>query len=231
MQETGSRASTALAALGAGWAEALAPCAGELTAYGGFLRSERAAGQTVYPPGPAILRAFVLTPFEAVRVVLLGQDPYHGPGQAMGLSFSVPPGVAVPASLRNIFRELASDVGVEAPRNGDLTPWAERGVLLLNSALTVRAGQAGSHRGKGSEAITRGAVRALGERDDPCVWILWGRHAQDLAAGLPGRHPTIASVHPSPLAASGGFFGSRPFSRANAALERLGREPIDWSLP
>ena len=230
MAATSERAAEAIASLGAGWAAALAPCADELATYGTFLRSERAAGHTVFPPSNSILRAFELTAFDDVRVVILGQDPYHGPGQAMGLSFSVPKGVAVPASLRNIFRELASDVGVPAPSDGDLTPWAERGVLLLNSALTVRAGQAGSHRGRGSEAITRRAVDALGERPEPVVWILWGRHAQELARGLPERHPTISSVHPSPLAASGGFFGSRPFSRANAELELLGRKPINWSL-
>ena len=201
---------------------------------GGWLCAEEAAGKTVYPPRGARLRAFELTPLEAVKVVILGQDPYHGPGQAMGLCFAVPGGVAVPPSLANIFKELAADCGIPPPGHGDLSGWARQGVLLLNTCLTVEGGKAGSHAGRGWEAITDAAVAAVAERAEPCVFILWGAHAQAKAARVPalegGRHLVIRSPHPSPLSAHRGFFGSRPFSRTNAFLEAHGRGAIDWTV-
>ena len=202
---------------------------------GGWLRGERDAGKVIYPPEGCRLRALELTPLPQVKVVILGQDPYHGPGQAMGLSFSVPQGVPHPPSLRNIYKELADDCGIAVPASGDLTPWARQGVLLLNNTLTVEAGQAGSHAGRGWDAITDACVAAVAQRGEPAVFILWGSHAQKKAsriAGLetPSRHLVIRSPHPSPLSAHRGFFGSKPFSRANAFLEQGGREPIDWSL-
>ena len=221
----------ALTALGPGWATALAPVSEQLARMGEFLRAERAAGHEFYPPGPLILNAFARTPLERVRVAILGQDPYHGRGQAMGLSFSVPRGVPLPPSLRNIFQELVDDLGVPRPTSGDLTPWAERGVLLLNATLTVGAGRAGSHRGRGWEQVTQRAVEAVSEREGIVCWILWGRDAQSLRPLIDERHPVIASPHPSPYSAAAGFFGSRPFSRANAHLVEHGLEPIDWTLP
>ena len=202
---------------------------------GGWLRAEAEAGKTIFPPEGCRLRALELTPLDKVKVVILGQDPYHGPGQAMGLCFSVPDGVQPPPSLRNIFRELADDCGIAAPSTGDLTPWAERGVLLLNNSLTVEAGQAGSHAGRGWDAITDACVAAVAERAEPSVFILWGSHAQKKASRIaelnePTRHCVIRSPHPSPLSAHRGFFGSRPFSRANAFLEACGRGAIDWGL-
>ncbi len=202
---------------------------------GGFLQAEEAAGKAVYPPRGCRLRALELTPLDAVKVVILGQDPYHGPGQAMGLSFSVPDGVKHPPSLRNIFKELADDCGIAPPASGDLTPWAQRGVLLLNNSLTVEAGQAGSHAGRGWDAITDACVAAVAQRSEPSVFILWGSHAQAKASrieqlGATSRHCVIRSVHPSPLSAHRGFFGSKPFSRANAFLEETGRGAIDWRL-
>ena len=201
---------------------------------GGWLRAEEAAGRTIYPPRGQRLRALALTPLDAVKVVILGQDPYHGPGQAMGLSFSVPHGVPPPPSLANIYKELAADCGIERPAHGDLSGWAKQGVLLLNASLTVEAGKAGSHAGRGWEAVTDACVAAVAERDAPAAFILWGSHAQAKAARLPalagGRHCLIRSPHPSPLSAHRGFFGSRPFSRANAFLEAHGRTPIDWRL-
>ncbi len=182
------------------------------------------------PPGPDILRAFG-TPLADVRVLIVGQDPYPTPGHAMGLSFSVSPSVRpLPRSLTNIFRELQADLGCPPPSCGDLRPWAERGVLMLNRVLTVRPGQPGSHRGHGWEEVTEVAIRALVSRDTPLVAILWGRDAQGCAPLLGGT-PTIASAHPSPMSADRGFFGSRPFSRANAALVAQGADPIDWTLP
>ncbi len=213
-----------------GWAAALAPVADDIARMGEFLRTEVAEGRGYLPAGENVLRAFA-RPLDAVRVLIVGQDPYPTPGHAVGLSFSVDPDVRpVPRSLQNIYAELASDLGVARPTSGDLSPWADRGVLLLNRVLTVSPGRPGSHRGKGWEAVTAQAIRALVERPQPLVAILWGRDAQSLAPML-GATPVVASVHPSPLSASGGFFGSRPFSRVNALLVDQGAEPIDWSLP
>lgn len=201
---------------------------------GGWLCAEEAAGRTVYPPRGSRLRALELTPLDSVKVVILGQDPYHGPGQAMGLCFSVPQGVPAPPSLANIYKELAADCGIERPAHGDLSGWARQGVLLLNTCLTVEAGKAGSHAGRGWEAITDACVAAVAARDTPTVFILWGSHAQAKAARIPrladGPHCVIRSPHPSPLSAHRGYFGSRPFSRANAFLENHGLTPIDWRL-
>lgn len=198
---------------------------------GDFLRAELAAGRPYLPAGDAVLRAFRSPPFEDVRVLIVGQDPYPTPGHPMGLCFSVQPHVGtLPRSLENVFTELMDDVGVPRPVNGDLTPWTEHGVMLLNRVLTVRPGAPASHRGKGWEAVTDQAIRALVERDSPLVAILWGRDAQSLKPLL-GRVPVIASAHPSPLSASRGFFGSRPFSRANELLVSHGAQPVDWSLP
>ena len=201
-------------------------------ALGGWLQAEEAAGKAIYPPRGQRLRALELTAPEDAKVVILGQDPYHGPGQAMGLSFSVPEGVRIPPSLRNIYTELESDLGIDRPGHGDLTRWAERGVLLLNNTLTVEDGKAGSHAGKGWDAITDACVAAVAAQDAPSVFLLWGSHAQKKAARIPGlsdgRHLVIESPHPSPLSARRGFFGSRPFSRANAFLDAKGRGGIDW---
>jgi len=196
---------------------------------GDFLRAEVAAGRTYLPAGSNVLRAFT-QPLDDVRVLIVGQDPYPTPGHAIGLSFSVAPGVAPPRSLINIFRELCDDLGVKRPTSGDLTPWAERGVLLLNRVLTVQPGNSGSHRRKGWEEVTDQAIRALVDRDEPLVAILWGKDAQTLKPMLIDV-PTVESVHPSPMSADRGFFGSKPFSRVNAELEELGADPIDWSLP
>ena len=201
---------------------------------GGFLSAEEAVGKTIYPPRGMRLKALELTPLDRVKVVILGQDPYHGAGQAMGLSFSVPPGVKVPPSLVNIYKEREADLGLPRPAHGDLSPWARQGVLLLNNALTVEAGQAGSHAKRGWEVITDACVAAVAARSDPSVFILWGGHAQAKAGRIEHlrdpRHCVIESPHPSPLSARRGFFGSRPFSQANAFLERTGRGAIDWSL-
>jgi len=214
----------------AGWAQALAPVAGQISAMGDFLRAELAAGRRYLPAGNRVLRAFE-QPFSAVRVLIVGQDPYPTPGNPVGLSFSVAPDVRrLPPSLINIFREYTADLGYPAPATGDLSPWSERGVLLLNRVLTVQPGRPGSHRGKGWEEVTDQAIRALAARDVPLVAILWGRDARNLAPLLDGI-PLIESAHPSPNSADRGFFGSRPFSRASALLERQGAEPIDWKLP
>lgn len=217
------------------WRAALEPAlaASGARRLGGWLRAEEDGGKTIFPPRGQRLAALELTPLDDVRVVILGQDPYHGPGQAHGLAFSVPGGVALPPSLRNIYKELASDLGVPVPRGGDLTHWARQGVLLLNNALTVECGLAGSHQGKGWEAITDAAVAAVAARPDPSVFILWGSHAQGKAARIPelgpaSRHCIIRSPHPSPLSAHRGFFGSRPFSRANAFLAAHGRDIVNW---
>jgi len=208
-----------------GWAAALAPVAPNIAAMGDYLR-----GHGPYlPAGENVLRAFSY-PFDAVKVLIVGQDPYPTPGHPIGLSFAVERHVRpVPRSLANIYRELHDDLGVPVALHGDLTPWAEHGVMLLNRVLTVRPGETGSHRGKGWEAVTEAAIRALVARDRPLVAILWGRDAQSLEPML-GATPVIASAHPSPLSASRGFFGSRPFSRANAILSSLGASPVDWSL-
>jgi uracil-DNA glycosylase len=213
----------------AGWAAALGPVAPQVAALGDFLRAEVAAGRPYLPAGENLLRAFTY-PLDQVRVLIVGQDPYPTPGHPIGLSFAVERHVRpVPRSLQNIYKELQSDLGIEPPAHGDLTGWAEHGVMLLNRVLTVGVGASGSHRGKGWEAVTEAAIRALVARDRPLVAILWGRDAQSLQPML-GATPVIASVHPSPLSASGGFFGSKPFSRANEILGSLGAEPVDWSL-
>jgi uracil-DNA glycosylase len=220
-----------------GWADALEPVAGRIAAMGDFLRAEVAAGRRYLPAGENVLRAFK-QPFAAVRVLIVGQDPYPTPGHAVGLAFSVAPGVRpLPASLVNIFREYSDDLGFPTPATGDLTPWSERGVLLLNRVLTVQPGKPGSHRGKGWEEVTEQAIRALAARKsagrvagEPLVAILWGRDARTLVPLLEGI-PAIESAHPSPYSAANGFFGSRPFSRANHLLEQEGAGPVDWKLP
>ncbi len=200
---------------------------------GGWLRGEEDSGKAIYPPRGSRLKALELTPLETVKVVILGQDPYHGPGQAMGLSFAVPDGVKVPPSLLNIYKELEADLGIPRPAHGDLSKWARQGVLLLNNTLTVEGGLAGSHAGRGWDAVTDACVAAVAARAAPSVFILWGSHAQAKARRIGGlrdpRHCVIESPHPSPLSAHRGFFGSRPFSRANAFLEAAGRASIDWN--
>ena len=213
----------------AGWAQALEPVAGQISAMGEFLRAEIAAGRRYLPAGQHILRAFN-QPFADVRVLIVGQDPYPTPGHPIGLCFAVERDVRpIPRSLQNIYRELRDDLGVEPPEHGDLTAWAEHGVLLLNRCLTVAPGMSAAHRGKGWEAVTDQAIRALVARGTPLVAILWGRDAQTLRPLL-GTVPVIESAHPSPMSADRGFFGSRPFSRANALLAAQGAEPVDWSL-
>ena len=200
-----------------------------------FLSAQEAAGKAIYPPRGSRLKALELTPLEKVKVVILGQDPYHGPGQAMGLAFSVPQGVKLPPSLRNIYKELASDLGLAMPTHGDLTKWAKEGVLLLNTTLTVEEGKAGSHAGRGWDEVTDACIAAVAAREEPAVFILWGSHAQAKAKRIPalqsGRHLVIESPHPSPLSAYRGFFGSRPFSRANQFLQASGLGPVDWTIP
>jgi uracil-DNA glycosylase len=215
-----------------GWATALEPVADQVAQMGEFLRSEIAAGRQYLPAGPNVLRAFTY-PFDDVRVLIVGQDPYPTPGHAVGLSFSVAPEVRpLPRSLSNIFDEYTADLGHPRPTCGDLTPWAQRGVLLLNRVLTVRPGNAASHRGKGWEAVTECAIRALVAREQPMVAILWGRDASTLKPMLAeSQCVAIESPHPSPLSASRGFFGSRPFSHANDLLAGMGADPIDWRLP
>jgi len=211
------------------WAVALEPVGRQVARMGEFLRAEIDAGRGYLPPGPDVLRAFTF-PMAQVKVLIVGQDPYPTPGHAMGLSFSVAPGVRpLPRSLANIVAEYGADLGYPAPASGDLTAWAQRGVLLLNRVLTVRAGAPASHRGKGWEEVTECAIRALVARDQPLVAILWGRDAATLTPMLTGC-PVIASAHPSPLSANRGFFGSRPFSRANELLAAAGAEPVDWRL-
>jgi uracil-DNA glycosylase len=213
-----------------GWAKALEPVTDRIAELGDFLREEQAAGRRFLPAGEHVLRAFQ-RPFADVRVLIVGQDPYPTPGHAVGLSFSVAPDVRpVPRSLANIYTEYMEDLGLPGPSNGDLSPWADQGVLLLNRALTVQAGAANSHQGKGWEEVTEQAIRALAARGGPLVAILWGRNARNLKPLLGGM-PCIESAHPSPLSARNGFFGSRPFSRANAMLVEQGAEPVDWRLP
>ena len=199
---------------------------------GEFLRAEIAAGRRYLPAGPNVLRAFTF-PFDQVRVLIVGQDPYPTPGHAVGLSFSVAADVRpLPRSLENIFSEYGTDLGYPPPATGDLTPWSDRGVMLLNRVLTVRPGNPASHRGKGWEAVTECAIRALVAREQPLVAVLWGRDASTLKPMLDGAEcVAIESPHPSPLSASRGFFGSRPFSRANELLEKMGAAPVDWRLP
>ena len=206
---------------------------------GGWLKAEEAAGKQVYPPRGQRLAALALTPLDAVRCVILGQDPYHGPGQAHGLAFSVQDGVKVPPSLVNIYKELEADCGIPRAATGDLTPWARQGVLLLNNTLTVEAGQAGSHAGRGWDAVTDACVAAVAASEAPTVFILWGSHAKKKASRVPalaralagsGHHLVLTSAHPSPLSAHNGFFGSRPFSQTNAFLEERGRGSIDWRV-
>ncbi|MCX4631376.1 MULTISPECIES: uracil-DNA glycosylase [unclassified Streptomyces] len=213
-----------------GWARALEPVAAQIAVMGDFLRAEIAAGRTYLPAGANVLRAFQ-QPFDEVKVLIVGQDPYPTPGHAMGLSFSVAPDVSPwPPSLDNIFRELYADLGVPRPANGDLTPWTRQGVLLLNRALTTAPRKTGGHRGKGWEAVTEQAIRALAARGKPLVSVLWGRDARNLRPLL-GELPAVESVHPSPMSAANGFFGSRPFSRTNDLLVRQGAQPVDWRLP
>lgn len=212
------------------WAEALAPVDGDIARMGAFLREEIAAGHGYLPAGDHILRAFQ-RPLAEVKVLVVGQDPYPTPGHPVGLSFSVAADVRpLPPSLVNIFKELIDDLGVAPPACGDLTPWADAGVLLLNRSLTVSPGRANSHRGKGWEPVTECAIRALADRGGPLAAILWGRDAQTLKPML-APVPWVESAHPSPLSAHRGFLGSRPFSRVNALLEEQGGTPVDWRLP
>ncbi|WP_427885347.1 uracil-DNA glycosylase [Kribbella sp. GL6] len=212
------------------WAEALAPVEGTVAQMGEFLRGEITAGRAYLPAGENVLRAFH-RPLAQVKVLVVGQDPYPTPGHPVGLSFSVAPDVRpIPRSLQNIYRELMADVGVAAPSNGDLTPWADQGVLMLNRVLTVQPGKSGAHRGKGWESVTEQAIHALVNRGGPLVAILWGRDAQTLKPML-GSTPYVESAHPSPMSADRGFFGSRPFSRVNALLAEQGSAPVDWRLP
>ncbi|MBX3103023.1 MAG: uracil-DNA glycosylase [Bacteroidetes bacterium] len=197
-----------------------------------FLKAEKAARKQIYPPGALIFNAFAQTPYAEVRCVMLGQDPYHGPGQAHGLCFSVPPGVPPPPSLVNIFKELHTDLGLDIPPHGDLTPWARQGVLLLNATLTVEAHQAGSHQNRGWETFTDAVIQALNDRPGPpIVFILWGSYAQRKGALVDRRrHAVLQAPHPSPLSAHRGFLGSRPFSQTNRLLQQSGQSPISWSL-
>lgn len=215
------------------WAEALAPVEDDVHRMGEFLRAELEAGRPYLPAGQHVLRAFE-RPLDAVRVLIVGQDPYPTPGHAVGLSFSVAPDVTpVPKSLINIYKEMQTDLSLPTPSNGDLSPWAAQGVLLLNRVLTVRPGASASHRGKGWEKVTSCAIDALARAHaagQPLVAILWGRDARSLAPAL-GDMPTVESAHPSPLSAHSGFFGSRPFSRANDLLSKQRADPVDWKLP
>ncbi|GAB3484264.1 uracil-DNA glycosylase [Nocardiopsis coralliicola] len=212
-----------------GWAKALEPVADRIAEMGDFLRREIADGRTYLPAGDRVLRAFQ-QPFDDVRALIVGQDPYPTPGHAIGLSFAVAPDVKLPGSLRNIFQEYGDDLGLPQPSNGDLTPWTEQGVLLLNRSLSVMPRKPASHRGKGWEEVTDQAIRALAARGTPMVAVLWGRDARNLRPLMPDV-PCVESTHPSPMSAHNGFFGSRPFSRANALLEKQGAAPIDWRLP
>lgn len=195
-----------------------------------FLKQEKASGKVIYPPSPLIFDAFNHTPFEKVRVVIIGQDPYHGPGQAHGLSFSVPNGIPLPPSLQNIFKEISTDLNIKMSRNGDLTKWADQGVLLLNATLTVGQGKAGSHQGKGWERFTDVAIAALNQYREGLVFVLWGSYAQKKGDMIDASHLVIKSVHPSPLSAHRGFFGNHQFSMINEYLVKHGKAPIDWQL-
>ncbi len=220
--------------LEAGWKALLAPEFEKPYMQGlkAFLQAQRAAGKHVFPKGNEYFHALDLTPPDKVRVVILGQDPYHGEGQAHGLSFSVRPGVRVPPSLVNIYKELQSDLGIPPARHGFLEQWARQGVLLLNSVLTVEMGMAAAHQGKGWEQFTDAVIRAVNDQPHPVVFLLWGAYAQKKAAFVDqNRHLVIKSAHPSPLSAHNGFLGSKPFSKANAFLVSKGFAPIDWALP
>ena len=196
-----------------------------------FLVSEKQNGQVIYPPGKLIFNAFDTTPFDEVKVVILGQDPYHGPGQAHGLCFSVQHGVAIPPSLKNIYKEQETDVGITIPNHGNLEAWAGQGVLMLNALLTVRARQAGSHKGKGWEEFTTAAIQALNDQKEGIIFLLWGRYAQEKGAVIdPRRHHILKAAHPSPFSAHNGFFGCRHFSTTNALLEKMGKAPINWQV-
>lgn len=195
-----------------------------------FLRTEKNNGAVIYPPGGEIFAALNHTPFDRVKVVIIGQDPYHGPGQAHGLCFSVAKGVDIPPSLRNIYKELAADTGFIIPNQGNLTEWADRGVLLLNATLTVRAGQAGSHQGKGWEIFTDEIIRTVSDRKEHVVFILWGNYARSKKKLIDPRHLILEAPHPSPLSAHNGFFGCRHFSKANAWLVEKGMSPVDWQI-
>jgi uracil-DNA glycosylase len=203
-------------------------------ALGLFLKTEEAAGKAIYPPRGTRLAALELTPLDAVKIVILGQDPYHGPGQAHGLSFSVQDGVRVPPSLVNIYKELESDLGLPRAKNGNLSRWARQGVLLLNAALTVEDAKPASHQGKGWEEITDAVVAAVAAKESPCVFMLWGNHARKKAMSVPGlmnsHHMVLTAPHPSPLSAHSGFLGCKHFSQANAFLESKGRGGVDWGL-
>ena len=219
------------------WREALDPVLATPVSrrLGGFLKAEEANGKRIYPPRGSRLRALELCPLDTAKVVILGQDPYHGPGQAHGLCFSVPRGVKVPPSLVNIYKELESDLGLPRPDHGNLESWARQGVLLLNDSLTVEEGRAGSHQKMGWEAITDAAVAAVAAKQEPCVFMLWGNHARRKAERVAGlgpdtHHLVLTAPHPSPLSAHSGWFGSRHFSRANAFLEAQGRAAIDWRV-
>jgi len=197
----------------------------------GFLLEEKARGAVVYPPGPLIFNAFNHTPFGAVKIVILGQDPYHGPGQAHGLSFSVPRGIRPPPSLQNIFKELHTDVGFEIPDHGNLEKWAEQGVFLLNACLTVRAGQPASHQGHGWEEFTTAAVKTLSEKRRDLVFLLWGKPAQEKEILIDkSKHHVLKAPHPSPFSADRGFFGCRHFSKSNGLLKSAGKTPVDWQI-
>ncbi|MBC7636117.1 MAG: uracil-DNA glycosylase [Acetobacteraceae bacterium] len=224
-------------AIPASWRAALEPvlASPKSRALGGFLSAEEAAGKAIYPPRGMRLAALALTPLDTVKVVILGQDPYHGPGQAHELAFSVQDGVRLPPSLVNVFKELATDLGLPRPSNGNLSRWAEQGVLLLNNALTVADGQPASHQGKGWEEITDAVVAAVAAKAEPCVFMLWGSHAKKKAASVPGlgpgsRHLILTAPHPSPLSAHTGWFGSGHFGKANMFLEAHGRGAVDWRL-
>lgn len=196
-----------------------------------FLKQEKATGKIIYPPSPLIFNAFNHTPFEQVRVVIIGQDPYHGPSQAHGLSFSVPKGIALPPSLQNIFKEISTDLNVKMTGSGDLTPWADQGVLLLNATLTVEQSQAGSHQNKGWERFTDAVITALNQHREGLVFVLWGSYAQKKGNMIDAhRHLILKSVHPSPLSAYRGFFGNHQFSKINQYLTQRGQTPINWQL-
>lgn len=222
------------------WKAAIEPVLAtrEARRLGGFLKSEEATGKRIYPPRGMRLRALELTPLEKVKVVILGQDPYHGPGQAHGLCFSVPKGVKTPPSLVNVYKEIKSDLGIPPAPHGNLEKWARQGVLLLNNSLTVEEGRAGSHQKMGWEEITDAAIAAVAARDEPCVFLLWGNHARRKAERVPGlmqgnhqgRHLVLTAAHPSPLSAHSGFLGCKHFSKANAFLEANGLAAIDWRL-
>ncbi|MEY4159573.1 MAG: hypothetical protein RLZZ136_194 [Pseudomonadota bacterium] len=225
-------------AVPAPWRTALAAAfaSPEALALDAFLMAEERAGKQIYPPRSLRFAALDLTPLDQVKVVILGQDPYHGLGQAQGLSFSVPQGVKIPPSLVNIFKERSADLGIAPARHGNLEAWARQGVLLLNTALSVEAGKAGSHAKRGWQVITDAIIAAVAAKAEPCVFLLWGNHAQDTAKRITGLGPDsphliLSAAHPSPLSAYAGFFGSRPFSQANAFLDSHGRGVIDWQLP